>query len=297
VAGRRCLLTIYVSTSCLKDGRDLSRVLDIYEKWGIKSIELGSCHSYMENVEGLLSQYPDKRFLIHNYFPPAREPFMMNLAAQDEKVRSQSIAVCKRAIGLCSRLGYPLYSFHPGFRVVGTLDENFGLSQPVVPYEVAYEAFSSSLDEVLSYAGECGIGVAVENLEHKNDAYMMTQPEEFSRLKENYPEVGVLLDLGHLKIASRKLGFEIEDFVNCVKDNIVGIHLHENDGASDRHLEPVNSEMLGCLDEVVCRRITLECRNLNMDRIILNLTLLEDYFNDEKDRSIAARPHAFEGMK
>jgi sugar phosphate isomerase/epimerase len=276
----------------LKDGRDLSNVLDFYKKWGIKSIELGSSHSYMENVEDLLSQYPDKQFLIHNYFPPAGEPFMMNLAAQDERVRSQSIAICKKAIGLCSRLDYPLYSFHPGFRVVGTLEENFGLSQSVVPYDVAYEAFSRSLEEVLLYAGECGIRVAIENLEHRNDAYMMTRPEEFSRLMENYPELGVLLDLGHLKIASRKFGFKIEDFIYCVKDNVEGIHLHENDGASDLHLEPENSEMLGCLDEVACRRIILECRNLNRDRIIRNLRLLEDYFSDGKDRSIAARPHA-----
>jgi sugar phosphate isomerase/epimerase len=281
-------MTIYISTSCLKDGRDLSRVLDLYKRWGIESIELASTHSYLENVEGLLSQYPDKRFLIHNYFPPSIEPFMMNLAAQDEGVRSQSVAICKRAIGLCSRLGYPLYSFHPGFRVAGTLNWNFGLSEPLVPYEVAYEAFSSCLEEVISYAVECRVGVAVENLEHKNDAYMMTRPEEFSRLMENYPELGVLLDLGHLKIASRKLGFEIEDFICCVGDKVAGIHLHENDGASDQHLEPANSEMLGCLDYVSCKRIILECRNMNMDRIILNLRHLEDYFNDEKDRSSAA---------
>jgi sugar phosphate isomerase/epimerase len=99
-----------------------------------------------------------------------------------------------------------------------------------VPYEEAYEAFSRSLEEILSFAREHGIGIAVENLEHKNDAYMMIRPEEFSRLQENFPELGVLLDLGHLKIASRRLGFRIEDFIYCVKDRVSGIHLHENDG-------------------------------------------------------------------
>ena len=106
-----------------------------------------------------------------------------------------------------------------------------------MPYEEAYEAFSRSLEEILSFARERGIEIAVENLEHKNDAYMMTRPEEFSRLQEDSPELGVLLDLGHLKIASRRLVFKIEDFIYCVKDSVSGIHLHENDGLSDQHLD------------------------------------------------------------
>lgn len=254
---------------------DLSRVMDLYEKWGIKNIELGSCHSYLENVEGLLNRYSDKQFLIHNYFPPAKEPFTMNLAAQDEKLRIRSIAVCKRAIDLCSLLNCPLYSFHPGFRVYDTLEENFNLAQPIVPYEEAYEAFSRSLEEILSFARERGIGIAVENLEHKNDAYMMTRPEEFSRLQENFPELGVLLDLGHLKIASRRLGFKIEDFIYCVKDRVSGIHLHENDGLSDQHLDHLSGETLSYLDQIESERITLECRNLSMEQIILNLRALD----------------------
>ncbi len=37
---RSNLLIIYISTSCLKDVTDLSRVMDLYEKWGIKIIEM-----------------------------------------------------------------------------------------------------------------------------------------------------------------------------------------------------------------------------------------------------------------
>jgi hypothetical protein len=73
----------------LKDGRDLSKVLDFYKKWSIENIELGSSHSYMENVEGLLSQYPDKQFLIQNYFPPAGEPFIsLNCEGRSGKIPS-----------------------------------------------------------------------------------------------------------------------------------------------------------------------------------------------------------------
>jgi|APFre7841882654_1041346.scaffolds.fasta_scaffold281368_1 hypothetical protein len=39
---------------CLKDGMDLSRVIDLNEKLSIKNFELGSCQSYLENLEKLL---------------------------------------------------------------------------------------------------------------------------------------------------------------------------------------------------------------------------------------------------
>jgi sugar phosphate isomerase/epimerase len=209
----------------------------------------------------------------------------MNLAAQDEKVRSRSIEVCIKAIDLCACLDSPLYSFHPGFRIFGTLKENFGL-EPLVSYEAAYKAFSSSLEELLSFSKERGIRIAVENLEHKNDAYMMTRPEEFYRLQENFTELGVLLDLSNLKIASRRLGFEIEDFIYSVAYNVAGIHLHENDGLSDQHLEPLNGTMPSYLDQIACRMIILECRDLSMERTILNSRALNDYFDHEKDSSM-----------
>ena len=36
---------VFVSTSCLKNPRNLSKVLDKYQKGGIENVELGSIHS------------------------------------------------------------------------------------------------------------------------------------------------------------------------------------------------------------------------------------------------------------
>jgi sugar phosphate isomerase/epimerase len=270
-------LTIYVSTSCLKDCRDLSRVLDLYSGAGIRNVELGSCHGYIEGVQEMLERYDSTNFILHNYFPPARESFIMNLASQDKRIRSQSLNVCRNAICLCGRLGAPLYSFHPGFRVEGTLDKDFGLSNAVVPYEKAFKTFTRSLEEILSYARAYRVRVAVENLEHKNDAYMMTRPEEFSRLSETFPEVEVLLDLGHLKIASHRLCFGIEDFIFGMRCKIAGIHLHENDGLSDRHLEPLKGNIMRYLALLPHTNIILECRNMDLPGIIRNLTAIGRY--------------------
>jgi len=267
---------IYISTSCLKGTGDLQEILEAYSAHGIEKVELSGGLEYTPNVVGLLNNHPRMNFIIHNYFPPPREPFIMNLAAQDEGVREKSVAVCRRAMDLCSQFGCSLYSFHPGFRVESTLGLNFALSSiDLVPYDVAFSKFTQSIEEISAYARSRGVKVALENLEHQNEAYMMTRPEEFEKFQKIFPEVGVLLDLGHLKIASRRFGFQEKDLLRAVKDNIVEVHIHENNGEKDLHLEPLRSAMMSGLERLECETVVLECHGLNMERIILNLRALE----------------------
>lgn len=229
---------IYISTSCLKGTGNLREILEVYSAHGIEKVELTGGLEYIQNLAGLLGHYPGTNFIIHNYFPPPREPFLMNLAAQDEKVRERSLAICKRAMDLCRRFGCGLYSFHPGFRVESTLGLDFDLSgRKPVPYRAAFCRFARSIEEISAYARSRGVPVALENLEHKNEAYMMTRPEEFARFQEIFPEVGVLLDLGHLKIASRRFGFEAKDLLRAVKGRVLAVHVHENDGIRDLQLK------------------------------------------------------------
>lgn len=271
---------IFVSTSCLKGTRRLDEILEIYAGHGIKNIELGSGLEYVEDVGGLLGRYhDDMNFIVHNYFPPAEEPFIMNLASQDETIRRSSLIICKNAIELCHTFGYGLYSFHPGFRVNRSLELSFDMtSASVVSYHAAFENFSRSIEEIIAYAKKRKIDIAIENLEHKNEAYMMTGPEEFEIFLDIFPDVGVLLDLGHLKIASKKLNFSMDEFIKTVDENIFGVHIHENDGVSDLHLEPKNSEILKYLDYVDCGRVILESRDLDIEQIICNFEVLEAYW-------------------
>ncbi len=71
----------------------------------------------------------------------------------------------------------------------------------------AFRIFARSIEKISDYARSRGVPIALENLEHKNEAYMMTRPEEFARFQEIFPEVGVLLDLGHLRVSSDKRSF------------------------------------------------------------------------------------------
>jgi sugar phosphate isomerase/epimerase len=267
---------IFVSTSCLGGTRDLREILEIYETHGIRNVELSGGLDYIDDVERILGRHSHFNFTIHNYFPPVREPFIINLAAGDAPIRERSVAVCKRAIDLCNRFGCRLYSFHPGFRVEGTLGLDFDIAgEKLVSYEAAFEKFTRSIEDILAHARSRGVKIALENLEHKNEAYMMTRPEEFAHFQEIFPEVGVLLDLGHLKIASHRLGFMANDFIRMVRDKVLEVHIHENDAETDLHLEPLKSDLLRLLEDVDCETVVLECHSPSMERIVLNLRYLQ----------------------
>ncbi len=269
---------IFVSTACLEGVSRLDVVLGIYKDHGIRNIELGSGHHYIRDVEKLLSDYSDLNFIIHNYFPPPEHPFIMNLASQDENVREKSLSICKKAVDLCKIFGFDLYSFHPGFRVETTLNAGFNLSDyQLVPYEKAFIKFYLSIEELYNYARSRGVNIALENLEHKNPAYMMTHPLEYEEILDLFPDLGVLLDLGHLKIASNRFGFKMDDFINVVKDNVAGIHVHENDGKEDLHLEPAGSDMVTkYVTSLNCNRIIIESRDMGIPRIIDNIKFFKN---------------------
>ena len=55
---------IYTSTSCLKNPKNITKVLDEYQKAGIKQVELGSVHEYFDINK--LKKYSFD-FLIHTH--------------------------------------------------------------------------------------------------------------------------------------------------------------------------------------------------------------------------------------
>ena len=85
-----------------------------------------------------------------------------------------------------------------------------------------------SLDELLPFAKSHGVRIAVENME-TDDFGMLTT------LLEAYDEnvLGLCYDSGHGNIDGRGL-----DNLERVKERLIALHLHDNDGVSDWHKIP-----------------------------------------------------------
>ena len=69
---------------------------------------------------------------MHNYFPPPKNPFVLNLASSNNKILNLSLKHICKAIKLTSRIGAKYYSFHAGFLVdpmVDRLGKKFDLTK------------------------------------------------------------------------------------------------------------------------------------------------------------------------
>lgn len=233
---------MYYSTSCLSDRYGLSQILDIYNDRGIKNVELGVCNE--PDIElNILKNY-DFNYIVHHYFPPPKYPFIINLASQNEQILNKSLFQIIKSIDFCADFGINLFSFHAGFRI--DPDLNFKFTPENIPdYETSFNTFKESVVEIVDYAERSGVIVAVENnviqdnnlVDGQNKLLLMCELWEFERLfnEISSDNLGILLDIGHLKVSSNVLQFDSEEFISKLKDKTFAVHIHENNGKVDEH--------------------------------------------------------------
>jgi len=85
--------------------------------------------------------------------------------------------------------------------------------------------------EMMAFAKKEGVELIYEN--HVCSARAILY------LKEKFPELKMCLDFGHLNLAISKNIFEmdLEDFLEEIKEKIIHVHIHNNDGKKDLHQE------------------------------------------------------------
>ena len=111
---------------------------------------------------------------------------------------------------------------------------------------------------------------------------------EFERLfsEINSKNLGVLLDIGHLKVTANLLKFDANKFIGKLKDKIFAVHVHENNGRLDEHKCIREGDWsLGIVDSYFKNKnipIVLECKCNNEKELGTSLLLLRD--GDEKGR-------------
>jgi sugar phosphate isomerase/epimerase len=232
---------LFASTVTLSDELGYRSALDALcsiDAWGI---ELGYPGDIDTIPTGMIRQTA-KQIICHNYFIPADRPFILNLASDNDKLRRRSVNYVKRAIIFCDAYDIGLYTFHAGFRVDPTLDLTF-YGEPT-DRELAHKLFRDSVVEVAAFAAVRNITLGIENnvieAQHlnsgRNDFILYCKADDFIKLFESLSaeNVGLLLDVGHLRVAANTLGFDPNEF-GGLSEEVVAIHVHENDGRSDRH--------------------------------------------------------------
>lgn len=244
---------IYVSTGSFKY-ENLEDIIETCIENRIANLELSSGIPYSNITMDIVYKNRLKfNFLVHNYFPPPSEPFVLNLATSDPKLLDQSLQHCRHAIDLTAYLGGKFYSVHSGFTFHATPEMlgKEGVNYSYIPMKQANTIFLTSINKLVEHAKSRNIMLLIENnvisvanLIRGNNLLGLgvTANNLVEIIKEiNSPFFGLLFDTGHLKVSANALGFNCFSFIDKIKDYVKLFHVHDNDGVADTH-QPIQPD-------------------------------------------------------
>jgi sugar phosphate isomerase/epimerase len=163
--------------------------------------------------------------------------FYLPMASAFEEVRRAAVRELQRCVDVFAEVGARWMNVHPD-RYTPMHSRAFYLSRDL-----------TSLQELLSYAHQRGIGVMIENL--PGDFNSVAQLGE---LLDPLPQLGLHLDIGHANLLVQRN--TTREIVQRYGPRLRHVHLHDNKGGhEDLHLA------LGCgtLDLDDCLGALLEC--------------------------------------
>ena len=248
---------IYISTSCIKHNKIKDSVEELASN-GFKNIELSGGTEYYENFEIDLIELKSKynlNYRCHNYFPPPKKHFVLNLASLNDETFQMSFDHLKKVIALSDRLGADKFAFHAGFFIDIKLNEiGKKLSRDkLFDQNEAVERFCSAY-RIIKERAE-GVSLFIENNVYSRtnaetygneNPFMMTNFSEYQSLREKI-DFNLLLDVAHLKVSAKTLGLNWEDeFTNMINESNY-IHISDNDGFHDLNNQLVKSSSLSSM--------------------------------------------------
>ena len=255
---------------------------------GINNIELSSGRCSQDSLIELKKLHQlGKRFRLHNYFPNIGSPFVLNLSSADTAVRASSTELITRALEWSSELESDYYAFHAGFRLSPKVSELGGNldNQDMITFVDAQRYFLDELDDLARRAQSLGVEIAIENNVYDARNYSRYGANNPFLLSGNIDSdielpdgVGILLDVGHLKVAAKSLNIDPIETINRWEKKITGYHISDNNGLEDSnsHIEE-ESWFLPLLNPNI-KRITLEVYDKKLASLQQDLALLRSKF-------------------
>lgn len=198
---------------------------------GFDAIELFALRSHFDYtdpgaVQRLGEWLDDTRLTLAAVHAPTAEIYdgawhgSLSLASGVSAERLKAVAETRAAIDIARALRFDTLVLHLGMpgQVAAARDNDAAASR-------------ASLDELVPYAGECGVQVALEIQTNE-----LSTPDALVALIEDandWPIAGVCIDTGH----ARLLGDPV-DAIEAASGHIIATHINDNRGARDDHFVP-----------------------------------------------------------
>lgn len=238
---------IYVSSSCSKQKKIGPAIQELAE-YGFRNIELTGGTEYYQGYEDDILEMKEKydlNFLIHNYFPPPEEPFVLNLASLNNEIFEKSVHQILRGIRLAKLLGTNKFGFHAGFFIDVEPNELGKTISGSSKWDRlrSLRKFCKGFDIVAEKAGKVELYIennvySKSNLESlgRESPFMLISASDYEELQQHI-EFKLLLDVAHLYVSAKTLDFSFQSDLNQLITQTDYVHLSDNDGYHDQNLE------------------------------------------------------------
>ena len=233
---------IFVSTSSVKKNKISDSIICLVEN-GFKNIELSGGTQYYDGYENDLLQLKeayDLNFICHNYFPPPKKDFIINLASKDNDLHQKSFKHLEKSIRLSKKLGSKNFGFHAGFYIDFSIEE-IGKSISKSALNDKSQCFKTFCDSYgLLEVNDIQLYVENNVVSQKNfenfgeNPFMLTDISGYVELSEEI-NFKLLLDVAHLKVSCTTLNLSFEENLDYLMHRSEYIHLSDNNSYEDQN--------------------------------------------------------------
>ena len=166
----------------------------------------------------------------------------------EKKIFKKTFLNIKKSIDISSKLKSKYFGFHAGFLFdpnIKDLGKKF-TDVRLQDRKKTINLFLARVNLLAKEAKKKNVKILIENnvitienfKKFKQDPLLLTHPDEIIKFfKKCDKDVGLLLDVGHLKVSAKTLGFDLLKAHEMLKPYIKGYHLSDNNGLRDSNKE------------------------------------------------------------
>lgn len=220
-----------VSTICFGSDADACEVLDFAVRHGFQGYELSSYHFWPERLRpaeveriGSVVKQNGMRLAIH-----ARHRGI-HFGAHDPVLRRRFVEELQATVRFAAELGGDVVVAHVGEIIP---PESHPSASEVTLRQEAFELALDSFARCAPVAADCGVRICVENVQLRPNEVITSFADQL-RLVDTIgqPSVVCALDTGHAHVNGG-----IQASIEAFGPRLQHIHLHDNHGETDEHLE------------------------------------------------------------
>jgi len=223
-----------LSTHLFANQRLTTSLLNKIQQGGFPTIEIFCTRQHLDyldksQIRDLAHWFRESDMTLRSLHAPMHTDTMwgrsgpdthLNICERIKANRIKSVDEIKRAIEIAETIPFKYLIQH-----IGVSGEEYS--------DHKVEAAFNSLEELSIFARQRGVEILLENI--PND---LSSAESLVRfLNITHLQLSFVFDTGHAN-----LGAGVEHEFELMKDRIVSLHLHDNDGKKDLHLFPLVAE-------------------------------------------------------